>query len=136
MIVADLTPRFPAPVRQRGAAYFASGAVDIRRKSPDELWAYVVGTREYVTGLTLDGACLTLSCECPYFLSDGPCKHLWATVLAADQAGALAAMPSFTKLRLDPDQGGEVDEGRQRAVITSPPLLAVPAYRRASPARP
>ena len=31
------------------------------------------------------GEDLVLSCSCPYFESDGPCKHLWAMALAADE---------------------------------------------------
>ncbi|MEA2696847.1 MAG: hypothetical protein QOI66_1118, partial [Myxococcales bacterium] len=148
VVVADLTARFPEKVRQRGAMYFVSDAVRIRTKSPDEILAHVHGSREYATGLTLDGGWLTLSCECPYFLSEGPCKHLWATILAADRMGILASMNPFNKIRLDHhpdddggDEGGDDDDevgdddgdeaGDEADVVAAPapsPMLA--AYRR------
>ena len=131
VVVADLVPRFPEKIRQRGSTYFVSDAVHIEKKSRDEILATVDGTHRYVTGLSMDGRRLTLSCDCPYFLTDGPCKHLWATILAAERIGALAAMPRFDKIRLDQDRGS--DEGDQDDVVAGPvpsPMLA--AYRRAS----
>jgi superfamily II DNA or RNA helicase len=138
VVVADLTATFPEKVRQRGAMYFVSDAVDIRKKSPDEILAYVRGGSEYVTGIRSDGKRLTLSCECPYFLSEGPCKHLWATILAAERMGILAAMPGFNKIRLDQHQGDDLDgeddvdgEDGVDGVVAAPapsPMLA--AYRR------
>ncbi|HXI56091.1 MAG TPA: SNF2-related protein, partial [Polyangia bacterium] len=133
MVVADLIATFPEKVRQRGATYFVSDAVDIRKKSPDEILALVQGGREYATGLTLDGGRLTLSCECPYFLSEGPCKHLWATILAADRMGLLASMHAFTKIRLDQHEVGEADDEADEevnAIVPAAPSPMLAAYRR------
>jgi hypothetical protein len=135
VVIADLITTFSERVRQRGAAYF-SDAVDIRRKSPEQILALVHGGRAYTTGLTLDGGRLTLSCECPYFLSEGPCKHLWATVLAADRMGSLAPLHPFNEIRLDQRQGDGTDESDDESdddgdVVLPPapsPMLA--AYRR------
>jgi len=126
VIVADLAVGFPGPIRDRGATYFAAGVVDLSKKSPEEIWAYVGAGREYITGLAMDGGQLTLSCDCPYFLTSGPCKHLWAMILAAEDTGALAALPAFNTVRLDQDQ-------QVRAASPPASVLPVPAYRRAPP---
>jgi SNF2 domain-containing protein/helicase-like protein len=133
VVVADLTATFPEQIRQRGTTYFVSGAVRIIKKSRAEILAYVDGSHEYVTGLTMEGARLTLSCECRYFLTDGPCKHLWATILAAEGMGALAVLPVFKEIRLDAEGGDDEDDPGD--VVASPapsPMLA--AYRRDSAA--
>ncbi len=132
VVVADLTSTFPEKIRQRGAMYFVSDAVHIKKKSRDEILAYVDGSHEYVTGLTMDGARLTLSCDCPYFLTNGPCKHLWATILAADRMGALAAMPTFNTIRLNQDEGSEDDDDQGDVVAGPTPSPMLAAYRRDS----
>ena len=140
VVVADLIPRFSERIRQRGSTYFVSDAVHIRKKSRDEVLASVEGSREYATALTIDGPRLTLSCDCPYFQTDGPCKHLWATILAADRMGALAAMAVFDKIRLaqirlDQDRGSgdaEDQDAQGDVVAARPPSPMLAAYRRDS----
>src|SRR5206468_6225064 len=54
--------------------------------------------REYDVGIEICHGRLLLFCSCPFFDSDGPCKHLWATVLAADKAGILRRLPAFDEI--------------------------------------
>jgi superfamily II DNA or RNA helicase len=69
--------------------------------------AVVHGTDRYTVELSLDGQRLTADCTCPYF--DGsldPCKHIWATILKADEAGVFS-VPAGVWLNTD---DGPTDE--------------------------
>jgi len=76
--------------RSRGQAYFSAGAV--RKLSGDE-WsveARVQGTRLYDVDIFRLENSFESSCNCPYY--DGSadiCKHIWATILAAEKTGYL-----------------------------------------------
>jgi superfamily II DNA or RNA helicase len=76
--------------RSRGQAYFSAGAV--RKLSGDE-WsveARVQGTRLYDVDIFRLEDSFESSCSCPYY--DGSfdiCKHIWATILAAEKTGYL-----------------------------------------------
>jgi hypothetical protein len=47
-------------------------------------------------------------CDCPYFGSDGACKHVWATILKAEAHGYLSEAASAPKVLLE--CGAEFDE--------------------------
>jgi len=79
-----LSADFDPDVRSRGASYYRSGAVRIRRGSDTEVEARVRGSRQYDVELNWDGTTLCMFCDCPYFEGRVPCKHLWATILASD----------------------------------------------------
>ncbi|MGA2711929.1 MAG: DEAD/DEAH box helicase [Bryobacteraceae bacterium] len=85
-----LSTHFENHVRLRGSGYYHSGAVRIKSGSEKTVDARVTGAREYLVELTWDGKQLNVHCSCPYFDSSGPCKHLWAVVLAAEALGYLA----------------------------------------------
>src|SRR3954453_7846160 len=98
MILADLIDEFPDSIRRRGADYYRMGAVRITPGRPDSVTAMVRGTRPYDVGIEVCNGRLLLFCSCPFFDSHGPCKHLWATVLAADKAGILRPLPGFEEI--------------------------------------
>src|SRR5918992_4290257 len=89
-----LTSRFfhevDARTRSRGQSYFSAGAV--RKLSGDE-WsveARVQGSRLYDVDIFRLENSFESSCSCPYY--DGSadiCKHIWATMLAAEKTGYL-----------------------------------------------
>ena len=84
-IAQKVSRDFSDAVRSRGQSYFAKGRVAITSTSASEVVARVRGTAKYRVRLRLRGGRLHASCSCPYFGPFGdPCKHLWATVLAAD----------------------------------------------------
>ena len=101
MQIDELARRFSEPVRRRGEAYQRAGAVTIKQASPTAIRAVAPGTERYDVRIEVDDRTLVLSCSCPAFEIDGPCKHLWATALVADERRLLAAIPSRTKVRLD-----------------------------------
>src|ERR1035437_1662084 len=81
---------FDEGVRSRGQAYFYRGRVHIQPGSGDEVEARVKGSRNYDVSLDWEDEQLSADCDCSYFDSAGPCKHLWATILAADAEGYLS----------------------------------------------
>ena len=91
-IAQKVSRDFSDAVRSRGQSYFAKGRVAITSASASEVVARVRGTAKYRVRLRLRGGRLHATCSCPYFGPFGdPCKHLWATVLAADARRLLAA---------------------------------------------
>ncbi|HEV3330585.1 MAG TPA: DEAD/DEAH box helicase [Bryobacteraceae bacterium] len=90
-LTSALEHDFDLGTRSRGAQYFRTGAVRIDRASDTAVTAWVQGSRLYEVEIRWDSGELSLRCACPYFESGGPCKHLWATVLAAEAKGHLSA---------------------------------------------
>lgn len=107
---------FAEGVRARGQAYFEKGKVAITSARPGEVVvAKVRGTEPYKVRLRLRQSQLHASCTCPFFGPSGePCKHIWATVLAADARGLLAVAP-MRPVRLVPDVRYWTPEERMRA---------------------
>ncbi len=100
-LLKRLTGDFSAAVRNRGKSYFWQGRVRIQNGSNSQVEARVRGSRTYEVSLDWKNGVLSAWCDCPYFDSDGPCKHLWATILAADARGYLSPAASATGLILD-----------------------------------
>jgi hypothetical protein len=100
-----LSQRVPAEIRQRGRTYFLQNAVEVLDADDRSLRAAVEGSDTYHVSLVLDRKTLRAWCSCPYFEGNyEPCKHVWATLLAADTAGHLQAADAVAKLRLEPDE--------------------------------
>jgi superfamily II DNA or RNA helicase len=96
-----LTGYFSNTVRHRGQSYFWQGRVRIRDGSESDIVASVRGSQNYRVEMSWQDGVLSGSCNCLYFDSDGPCKHLWATILAAESDGYLGEAASAAKLILD-----------------------------------
>ena len=109
MQIDELARRFSETVRQRGAVCQRAGLVTIKQASPTAIRAVATGTERYDVRIEVDDRALVLSCSCPAFENDGPCKHLWATALVADERRMLAAIPSRTKVKLDAPLDGTDD---------------------------
>ena len=76
-------------VRERGRQYFQTGKVQIASAGPEEVEAVVSGGEEYRVALRREDANVWVFCTCAFFEGGEPCKHVWATVLAADERKAL-----------------------------------------------
>ncbi len=95
-----LSRQFPAPVRERGQRYFLEHRVRIRSGSAIKLEAEVRGSESYSVRLTCSENGLGMACECPFYFDRGPCKHIWAAILAADEQGYLSeATTAITQAR-------------------------------------
>jgi len=112
-IAQKVAREFSDAVRSRGQSYFAKNRVVITASSAGEVVARVRGTEKYKVRLRLRGIKLVATCSCPYFGPAGaPCKHLWATVLAADARGLLAAAPArHLRLVTGPAPGHDPNQG-------------------------
>jgi superfamily II DNA or RNA helicase len=89
-------------IRNRGRQYFLRGAVQILHGDADAVEASVQGSDEYYVTLERDKKSLTVYCTCPYYQKYlDACKHIWATMLAAEHKGLLAGTGYTGKVGLD-----------------------------------
>src|SRR6185295_2611288 len=91
---------FNPKIRDRGVAYFRSNSVTILSHSDSAIDAQVKGKTDYLVRLSLSGNTFAVACTCPYFEGGEECKHIWATMLAADNANYLSAVDQQWPLRL------------------------------------
>ena len=104
-LTAQLSRQVASDVQQRGRQYYASGVVEIL--DGDEWWvrALVQGNEQYHVSLTFEKKSLKIWCSCPYYEDRGtPCKHIWATILAAEARGYLTGAGALRRLRLVEDE--------------------------------
>jgi len=109
-----LEGEFSAAVRQRGQTYHWQHLIRIRAGDASHVEAEVTGTERYGVTLTWDAPFLSVWCDCPYFEDQGPCKHLWAAILAAEGQNYLSHAANSPELILDDespdDEGFSIDE--------------------------
>ncbi len=103
-LASKLENQFSVSTRKRGDVYFEQRRVKIRTGSATELSATVVGSEPYRVLLKWSGKEISVLCSCPYFIDEGAtCKHIWATILAADEQGYLTAAAMDRAVSLDAD---------------------------------
>ena len=108
---ARLEPQFTRNVRHRGQEYYWRNQVRIERTSGTELHARVRGSQTYDVELNFRDGILSVWCDCPFFVDNGvPCKHLWATILAAEAQGGLSEATSAPQLVLSDDFELPIDD--------------------------
>jgi len=131
-----LACEFDDDVRSRGASYYLGRKVDIEAGSSTQAYAHVKGSRKYQTSLEWEDGTLFALCDCPYFESVGPCKHLWATILAAEGSGHVSEAASARALTvdfgvLDPDEDDDYeldeDDDEDDEEFTPIPQTLIPA---------
>ena len=83
-----LQRKFSQRIRTRGNNYYYSGRVSIVKSGGNQVIAKVKGTTVYTVEIGLNKNMVTIDCNCPYFIDYGPCKHIWATLLASEQQGS------------------------------------------------
>ncbi len=96
-----LASDFPISVRRRGEQYHWQGLVRITEGSDTKVVATIRGSQQYAVELSWQPGEITVECDCPYFESNGPCKHLWAAVLTAESRGFLSSAAADDELVLD-----------------------------------
>jgi len=102
-------------VQSRGFSYYRSGAVQIINGNKEELQASVIGTDAYEVDVYREEDTVYVSCTCPYFEGEREtCKHIWATLLAAEQQGYLKGKSDPVHLEIyvedkDRDENGDDD---------------------------
>jgi len=126
MLTALLARDFSAVIRHRGLEYFRARRVKVLRGDEAALTAIVRGTDLYEVSIRYSAGGLYVSCGCPYFDSNGSCKHLWAVVLTAEKEGYLRAASRMSRLIMMDDDGDEFEE----EFSLTPPPVAVSNWRR------
>src|SRR6266550_3482344 len=125
------SPDFSGRIRDRGFAYFRSNKVEILEHSESHVDARVKGSKIYLVRLKLGNVSLDVSCTCPYFEAGEECKHIWATMLAADSKNYLAdaSLRPRIHLRFEKDTSGnsrELDDDQNQVVSNPPYGLSAP----------
>ncbi len=111
----QLSSDFPGLIRSRGGDLFRDGLVKIQEGDD---WNVRARVRDNVTcdvNIALeDDHQILVGCTCPYFNNSGACKHIWATILLADERGYLSGDGSNAPLELieihDDDYYDDFDE--------------------------
>src|SRR5690242_20470366 len=79
---------FTPQARARGERYHEEGRVRLEDASATHVDARVRGSRPYRVTVDVRDDLIATSCTCPYGTEfDTGCKHVWATILAAADAG-------------------------------------------------
>jgi hypothetical protein len=84
-IPPEISATFPTDTRDRGRQYYHRGVVRITSVDENGIMATVRGGEVYQVQLTQDAQGeFVHACSCPAWGNYGVCKHVWATLLAAD----------------------------------------------------
>ena len=132
-LASVLSPHFDSDVRARGASYYRLGAVRIKRGNATAVEAAVRGSRVYDVEIAWDGRHLALFCDCPYYEDVGACKHLWATILAADMQNYFTAITRISPKDISFDETPEADDldefdEASEPRYSAPPPRPAPAF--------
>src|SRR6266852_6475958 len=101
----QLSRQVAGDVQRRGRQYYARGAVEIQGGDDWSVRAQVQGSEQYQVSLKRERKRLKVFCSCPYYEDrDKPCKHIWATLLAAEARGLLNGPGGMARLRLVDDE--------------------------------
>src|SRR5689334_15802872 len=111
---------FAAKVRDRGERYYANGAVEIDYAVGNLLEATVTGGELYDVSLQIEGEMLRVECTCKFVEQGELCKHIYATLLAADKQ----------RFAIDLPLPRRIDFWSGRTIVTREPAKPVPLWRR------
>ena len=85
----ELSSDFPSVIRARGSEFFREGKVKVKHGCPWDVEATVRDNLSYRIQLERNELEVFAECSCPYYETDGACKHIWAVILEADEKGYL-----------------------------------------------
>lgn len=127
----SLTPTlaryFTSRTRDRGAGISRDGLVSVIEGNKTDVLAKVRGTLLYDVELIREGSRIGAFCTCPYFDSEGECKHIWATLLVAEQHGYLLSnelrppTALYLKDSLDEEDDSLLEDGDEAFFELQPP---------------
>jgi len=94
-----LSEEFDETTRVRGRNFFQRGAVTLTRQTHRSVSAAVLGERRFEVEIDWDSGYFDYQCDCDdYQLRGQGCKHIWATLLAAQNKGKLPNELAFDEL--------------------------------------
>ncbi len=130
-LASVLSAYFEDDVRARGASYYRLGAVRIKRGNATSVESGVRGSRVYDVEIGWDGRKLSLYCDCPYYEDMGGCKHIWATILAADAANFFTAITRINPRDISFDEHDDFEH--DVGIAEEEPPYYAPVSRPAAP---
>ena len=134
---AKLAYEFTSTARNRGRSYYQRGSVRIQHGSDSSVAARVWGSYSYEVSLALEDDTLFAACSCPAAERDGACKHIWATILAAEAHGHLAQAASAKELYIDFDDIVMDDDADDDAIIIGrEPIIPIRSLPPPEPPKP
>jgi hypothetical protein len=102
---------FSHTAQAEGEKIFHRGGVKFDDHQPEYLEATVEGGQPYSVYLSREKGAVRYACDCPHYTSTGsPCKHVWATLLAAEKDGYVDQWKTDRHLDLLPDDDDFDDE--------------------------
>src|SRR5690349_12924940 len=110
---------FGEDAQRRGAQYLAQGRVRLTESSSSRVRAVVTGSTQYFSEILAGERAWSIDCSCPAFRERGPCKHLWAVVLASRSEHRTHGMTSSTQAKL-PERDWREGLARLEAVGAEP----------------
>jgi len=96
-----ISPAFANISRQRGLSYYERGLVDpTKAVAGSHATFHVTGSKLYTTSIKYspEKRELIFQCNCPHFADNFLCKHLWASVLKADELGVFMQLGPRSQL--------------------------------------
>ena len=128
LLTSNLSWQVGKNFQQRGRLYFLHGAVDILEGGPWSVEATVQGTHQYSVNISCAKKSLGVRCSCPYYEGSlDTCKHIWATLLAAEEQGYLEGVANRPLRISEMDPGvivDESDEDNQQVRLKQPSVLS------------
>jgi hypothetical protein len=95
---------FSHTAQSEGEKIFLRAGVKFDEHLPDTIEATVQGGQPYTVYMSREKGAVRYACDCPHYASTGaPCKHVWATLLAAEAAGYVDQWKTDRHLDLLPD---------------------------------
>jgi hypothetical protein len=147
MTLAELLQnRFRADLRHRGAAYIEAERMTLVRVTPENIFGIVQDGAEFQTQLRYQPDDVVMFCTCEQYAKSKVCKHLWATILAADSGGYISstlrpgriapfvAPNAYQPITMDDIEPGGVDpDGDARTPRGKPKVKTAPVQRTLRP---
>ncbi|MEM7165068.1 MAG: SNF2-related protein, partial [Planctomycetota bacterium] len=101
-LVERLQAQYSPLLQDRGAHYIQDGRVKLKRADVKGIEAEVSCTRSFHVTLDLTTPELTAHCDCSYFGGAGVCKHVWAVILASEDAVTVTKPTAAKKGKREP----------------------------------
>jgi hypothetical protein len=102
---ARFSGSFDSRIQVRGRSYYSGNRVRIKSGDARSVRAKVRGSENYDVKILVAPNGLIATCTCPYYYED-LCKHIYATLLEADNSGMLSdaeTVPARVHMEDDPD---------------------------------
>ncbi|HEX4607641.1 MAG TPA: DEAD/DEAH box helicase [Urbifossiella sp.] len=105
-----LSSHVSTKIRDRGRDLFRTGAVKLDSVGQSEVAATITDGERCEVDLVVEGRSVHAWCTCPYIDEYGAvCKHIWATVIAADLRGFGATLKAPLRLLLENEEEDDSD---------------------------